>query len=309
VLASAADRAYGRQLLNLIGSVKANSDLFDRIVVYDLGLTWLQRRLLERVDGVEVRVVPPFVPHWAQCWTWKPWIWTHTEAERLVFLDAGITVLRSLADPLAQISERGYFVVGSGHPNREHIPSDYYELYGIPSWLADRDCIVAGVIGFAAGSPFFGDVVEPTFRDVELGRNLGWSASEASWRNLGVNRLENPIIRDAERFRHDQTLLNIHFYKSVAQPWVNDAQQYGGSRSPYEHPEQLIWCHRRRAAFPYLATLPYSTPSASLAGRAWGLTLQARSWLGVNGRDPRAYLSRGAATIRRRTRHVGTGGA
>ncbi len=48
ILASAADEPYGYHLLNLIGSVKANSDLFDEIVVYDLGLSPHQRGLVGR---------------------------------------------------------------------------------------------------------------------------------------------------------------------------------------------------------------------------------------------------------------------
>ena len=81
VLASAADERYGDHLLNLIGSVKANSDVFDAIVVYDLGLSQRQRRLVDGIRGIEVRTVPPFVPHWAQGRTWKTWIWTHLEAD------------------------------------------------------------------------------------------------------------------------------------------------------------------------------------------------------------------------------------
>lgn len=61
VLASGADQRYGDHLLNLIGSVKANSDLFDRVVVYDLGLSTRQRRLVNGVRDIEVRTVPPFV--------------------------------------------------------------------------------------------------------------------------------------------------------------------------------------------------------------------------------------------------------
>src|SRR5437588_6496718 len=123
VLVSAADELYGRQLLNLIGSVRANSDVFDRIVVFDLGLKRSEAALLRRVSGVEVRRVDPFVPHWAQCWSWKPWIWTQVTGRRVLYMDAGMTVLRSLAEPLTQIDRRGYFVVGTGHPNRESTPS------------------------------------------------------------------------------------------------------------------------------------------------------------------------------------------
>ena len=122
VLASAADQRYGYHLLNLIGSVKANSDLFEGIVVYDLGLSPFQRRLANGLTGVEVRTVPPFVPHWAKCSSWKPWIWTHTGAAELLWLDAGVTVLRSLVDPLEQITECGYFCVSNGQPNDDSHP-------------------------------------------------------------------------------------------------------------------------------------------------------------------------------------------
>ncbi len=79
VLASAANERYGYHLLNMLGSVERNSDLFDRIVVYDLGLDDRQRRLIRGLRSVEVRSVPPFAAHWAKCFSWKPWIWTHTD--------------------------------------------------------------------------------------------------------------------------------------------------------------------------------------------------------------------------------------
>src|SRR5207302_10986251 len=83
VLATAADASYGYHALNLIGSVKRNSDAFDRIEVFDLGLTAHQRSLLDAVPGVIVRRVPPFSPHWAQCFTWKPWAWMQVDADRV----------------------------------------------------------------------------------------------------------------------------------------------------------------------------------------------------------------------------------
>src|SRR4051794_23299854 len=97
VLATGADERYGWWLLNLLGSIHANSrGVFDRIVAYDLGLDPLQRRLPDGVPGVEVRAAPPFAPHWRQGFTWKPWIWAHVDAGEDVFwIDAGTTVLRS----------------------------------------------------------------------------------------------------------------------------------------------------------------------------------------------------------------------
>src|SRR3954454_5061283 len=133
VLASGADERYGWWLLNLIGAVHANSPrTFDAVVVYDLGLSPLQRRLVAGIRGAEVRTVPEFVPHWRQGFTWKPWIWTHLDAGEDVFwIDAGATVLRSLEPVLAQIREHGYFLVSQGWFARALVPSDYYALYGL----------------------------------------------------------------------------------------------------------------------------------------------------------------------------------
>lgn len=300
VLASAADARYGYQLLNMVGSVKANSDLFDAIVAYDLGLTPTQRRLLRSISGVDVRPVPPFVPHWAACWSWKPWLWANTEADVLLYLDAGLTVLRALDEPLEQIRTRGYFVVGTGLQNAVQTPTDYFSLYGLPDDFGATEILGANIVGFRPGGPFFDQVVRATLGDVILGRNLGWSADEVAARNVGINHLDEVVIRAAPRFRHDQTLFNIHVYSSIRDPVVNDVTKYGGSRSPDEHPEQLVWAHRRRAGFPYLTQAPYGTASARATARVVGAALQAPHWLRVNGRDPRAYVARAMATWRRR---------
>src|SRR5579859_6717098 len=106
-----ADARYGNSLLNLLGSIRRRSNIFDRVIAYDLGLTPFQRRALNGVRGVEVRTIPPFAPHWAQGFTWKTWIWTHVDADVVVWLDAGITVLRPLDDFISQILARGYFAV------------------------------------------------------------------------------------------------------------------------------------------------------------------------------------------------------
>src|SRR5437763_13737630 len=97
VFVTGADQHYGYHLLNLLGSLKANSDVFDRVVAFDLGLSPHQRGLLDAVRGVDVQRVPPFVAHWNQGFTWKPWIWTHVDSGELcVWVDAGATILRSL---------------------------------------------------------------------------------------------------------------------------------------------------------------------------------------------------------------------
>jgi hypothetical protein len=278
VLASGADERYGFWLLNLIGSVQANAPRgFDRIVVYDLGLSAFQRRLADRMKGVEVRVVPPFVPHWRQGRTWKLWIWRHLEAATILWLDAGVTVLRDLRDPLGQIDERGYFAVANGHPNRMSTPSDWYDRYGITGAQAEAIGISTGIFGFATAGETFERVIIPSYDDAVEGRCLGFSEGEAGRFDFGLDRHEETIAHDCPLFRWDQSVVNVHFFKTFADPVVNDVYKYGGWESPHAHPEQVFWNHRRRGDFAYLARIPFAPAFAPL-GKTWGLWFRSRWW-------------------------------
>jgi hypothetical protein len=185
------------------------------------------------------------------------WVFTQLEADVLFWLDAGATVLRSLAEPLAQVQERGYFVVGQGHPVRPTIPSDYFELYDMKDEDADREAIAGGIIAFEKGGEFYREVILRVWEDVKLGRSLGFSPHEVTKLNRGLNRQDDPIVRDCELFRAEQTLLGIHFYKHIRDPHVNPVLKYGGWETAKEHPEQLIWSHRRRGDYSYLWRVPY----------------------------------------------------
>jgi len=276
--ASAADARYGYHLVNLVASVKANSDVFDRIALHDLGLTAHQRALLERIPGVEIREIPPFAPHWAQGFTWKPWIWTHLDADRVFYLDAGATVLRSLEPAMRQVAERGYFLVSQGNALRDLVPSDYYALYGLDRALGDRPYIAAGIIGFETSGAFWERVVMPTYEDCLAGRSLGFSASDADGRNRGLAHEDAPIVRDCATFRWDQSILNIHLAKELPDAVAADIDEYAGVRTPREHPRQVIWAHRRRGDMRYLKRAPYAGPGATRA-RLFGARYQLRWWV------------------------------
>lgn len=252
VLASAADERYGDHLLNMIASVKANSDVFDAILAYDLGLSARQRDRIGRFAGVELHTVPPFVPHWAQGRTWKPWIWTHAGGERLLWLDAGLTVLRPLDEALRQVDERGYFAVSQGHPAGDSIPEEWYEELGIPRAVAARTSIAAGIFGFARGSDFYERVVVPVYEDCLRGLSVGFSPDELAGRNVGLDAASDPVVRNCKHFRWDQSVLNARFHTALADPFVNDLDRFAGWRSARDHPEQVIWSHRRQGRLRYL---------------------------------------------------------
>jgi hypothetical protein len=252
-------------------------------VVYDLGLSPHQRRLVNAIKGVEVRTVPPFVPHWAQCFTWKPWIWTQIDADEVFYLDAGATVLRSLEPAIDQIRACGYFLVSQGNQLHDIVPPDYFELYGLSEALAERPYVAAGIIGFRPDGDLFRRVLKPTYEDCLEGRNLGFSAEEAATRNRGLGREEEPVIRNCRHFRWDQTLLNIRVARDLPDAFVNDLDEYAGWRSPHDHPRQVIWSHRRRGSLRYLKRVPYAGPGA-LRARAFGAWYQLRWWLKMNER-------------------------
>lgn len=275
VLASAADARYGAWLLNLVGSVRRRSDLFDRIVLFDLGLSPFQRRLAAGIHGAELATVPLLVPHMRQGRTWKTWIWANVHADVLVWLDAGITVLRPLTDLVDQASEHGYFVVSQGVANRECIPSDYYSLLDVPRTVGDKDVVASGILAFRRESVFFDEVILPTFDAARRGLSLGFSASEAQTLNRGLDRMDEVVVRDCPLFRHEQTLLNVFLYKALPDAHVNDLDRFAGFRSAHDHPQQVIWSHRRRGDYRYLWRVPYRFGTA-VTGIPWGMYIYLR---------------------------------
>ncbi len=276
VLATGASARYGNHLLNALASIQRRSNIFDDVLAFDLGLSPFQRRLLNGMRGVEVRTVPPFVPHWAQGFTWKTWIWTHVDADAIVWLDAGITVLRPLHDFVVEIGKRGYFAVSQEVPVRDCIPSDYYGLYGLDERIGDKPTIAAGVIGFATEGAFFSNVIVPTYEDAVRGMSLGFSTADVEPQNRGLQLTTDVIIRDCPAFRWDQTLLNIHIYKSMPDLVVNDMNKYAGWRSPHDHPEQVLWHHRRRGDYRALPRARYDHWTA-VVGVPWGSAVYLRS--------------------------------
>jgi hypothetical protein len=300
VLATGADERYGHWLLNMLGSVHANSrGTFDRIVAYDLGLSRLQRRLLDSVRGVEVGAVPPFVPHWKQGGTWKTWIWTHLDAAVVVWLDAGLSVLRPLDRAVEQIEEHGYFAVSQETPLSATTPSDYWELYGLSPELGSRTAIAAGIFGFATNGEFFEEVVVPTYEDCIAGRSLGFSRADIDRLNEGLYQDLTPTVRDCTHFRHDLTVLNLRFRGAVADPVVNGLDEYAGFRSAHDHPRQMIWNHRRRGSLRYLTQVPYRAESRPF-GLAYGAYVALHWWTHTHRWlfRPKTYTSKGIRIIR-----------
>lgn len=299
VLGTAADASYGYHTLNLVGSLKRNSDVFDRVEVFDLGLSPRQRTMLEAVPGVVVRTVPRFSSHWSQGFTWKPWAWMQIQADRVFWLDSGASVLRGLSAALDQIEQLGYFVVSQGNELRDIVPPEYFALYGISERYAGRPYVAAGIIGFRPGDDFFERVLVRTYGDCLAGRNLGFSPDELYSRNRGLGRMEDPPIRNCRHFRWDQTILNVHLTRELPEAVVADLDEYAGWRSARDHPEQVIWSHRRPAPLKFLKDVPFTGRDAA-RHRAFSLVWTVRWWFKLHRRffDATTYRLKARAIVR-----------
>lgn len=303
VFATAANGDYGYHALNLVGSVQRNSDVFDRIEVFDLGMTAHQRELLRTAKGVTVRDVPPFSPHWHQCFTWKPWAWMQIDAGRVFWLDAGATVLRSLDDALEQIRDLGYFLASQGNRLDDIVPEDYFALYRLPERFASRPYVAAGIIGFSPDGAFFERVLRPTYEDCLAGRNLGFSPTEVAGKNRGLTAMADPPLRNCRHFRWDQTVLNIHLAQQFPDAVAGDLDRYAGWRSPHDHPQQVIWSHRRPGTLGYLKRVRYAR--GATRRRVWGAWHEAQWWLHLHRHLARRETYVAKARLMLRTRAQG----
>jgi hypothetical protein len=283
VFASGADVHYGYHVINLVASLQANSNIFDRIVVFDLGMSEHQRRWLRAAPAIELREVPPFVPHWNRGFTWKPWAWLQLQGGTVVWVDAGSTILGSLSPMVDQVGERGYFLVSQGGRVSDILPQSYFELYVLPSAYADRPYAAAGILGFRRGSAFFEQVLLPTYEDCLHGRNLGFSAGEVRAKNRGLQSGPVDAIHDCAHFRWDQSVLNAHLLRALPTAVFGDPDEYGGWRSPRDHPQQRIWNHRRRGSLTYAQRLQIPWP-VRIRWYIAGRRLQLRWWIKLHGK-------------------------
>src|SRR5439155_10814505 len=118
----------------------------------------------------------------------------------------------------------------------------------------------AGIFGFRRSSDVFDRVIVPAYEDAVAGLTLGASAGEVEKYTVGMEYTDAPTIRDCPQFRHEQTILNLRFFAAFPRAVPNDVYKYGGWLSPRDHPEQLVWSHRRRGDFAYLPRIKYHAP-------------------------------------------------
>ncbi len=239
---TACDSQHAPFLANAISSIKINFPDHPRIVIFDIGLSRLEKAEFKEIKGVELRKVPEFTPHWKINWSWKLYALTRDLGRYNLYLDLpNFLILRSLSTFFYMIKRNGYFLVSNQQQLHEITPKNFWELYGLNFCAIGKEITFgAGIIGYDRYHSSF-KAIERAFNDVIQGLNLGRSSIETN-KNYKPN-----IIRDCVCFRADQTVLNLafrnlyndrlHIYKTL---------RICGHGQSDNHPNQYLWYARRK---------------------------------------------------------------
>lgn len=222
LIVTAASAAYGPSLLALLGSLNCNWPSHPPVKVYDIGLDGATRRRLATF-GITPEEVPPFCPHWRRHFTWKIWCLNHAPARDILWMDAGVAVLRPLEEAFLSIDRLGYFLISTYRQLGEQAPSPAVSSSGLhPDFGKDRLTLAAGLMGLrkqGAGLKVLRDALRLALDE----------------KNLAATEPEH---------RHDQALLSLLLYREYGHVLTADQRIYLNSASPAGE-GQKVWVHRR----------------------------------------------------------------
>lgn len=223
LIITAASRVFGPSLLALLGSLNLNWPDHPPVRVYDIGLDDNTLRTLD-INHIEVVQVPPFCPHWRKHFTWKIWCWNDAPAREILWMDAGLVILKPLDDVFYAIDNLGYFVVPTYHPLADNASEAACRGCGVEASLRDRKVTLAG--GF-------------------IGFKKEGQIQQILEKALSVALTEEYIAATERMHRHDQAIISLLLYKGFGDVPMGDGLVYLGWLSPKQVPGQKVWVHRR----------------------------------------------------------------
>ncbi|MFH2101998.1 MAG: hypothetical protein ABIJ39_01400 [Chloroflexota bacterium] len=223
LIISGASESFSPSLLALLGSLTLNWPEHPPVLVYDLGMNEETLATLHE-NHIDVRKVPPFVPHWRKHFTWKVWCWNDAPARDVLWLDSGVVVLQPINDVFEAIYRLGYFI----NPT-------YYLLNDTATEAA---CIGCGIdVGFRNG--------KMTFNGGVVGFRKEGIIGDMIQKALEIASVEEYIKSTIPLGRHDQAILSLLIHKYIPNPIMLDTMIYAGWESPQQVHGQKVWQHRR----------------------------------------------------------------
>jgi hypothetical protein len=226
MIITGASSTFGPSLLALLGSLNLNWPDHPRVRVYDIGLGEETLRELDHHE-IEVVKVPEFCPHWQKHFTWKIWCWNDAPASKILWLDAGLVVLKPLDEVFHAISNIGYFVVPTYHPLVENASESACKGCGVDTGFRDGKVTLAGgFIGFKKEGKIL-QILEEA---------------------LSVALIEEYIAATERMHRHDQAIISLLFYRELENVLMADGVIYCSCYPINDSPRsssRAAWVHRR----------------------------------------------------------------
>ena len=248
IINSSSDSKYFSRLLNLYFSLAYNFKVEFRFKVWDLGMTNFQVKVLGYFD-IEVVKIPPFVPHWNLCYSWKPYIYKYSEEAIFLYFDAGCTINGDLSKIYDLIQKNGYFFVNQGQKLKDIIPTEFSKFNFLTDSNQDSTVFAAGIIGINKESLLNRKIIETIFELAKEGYCLGFSKNEKNRDFTNLN-----IVRNCSSFRHDQSIVNAVFRKYLDQIEVQDANIYASTTLT---PDCVIYNNRKLSYYYFLKNISF----------------------------------------------------
>ncbi len=275
-IVAASDSKHAPYLVNAIYSLKVNFPDHPKIIIYNLGLNFLELRELMAIEDVEVRKMYNFVPHWRLNWSWKLFALTNNLPRYVLYLDLpNFVVMRSLASWFLSIKKNGYFLVSNGQYMNEITPAYYWNEYKLcKDDLKMESTFGAGIIGFDKNSVAFNAILK-AYDGVVAGKNLGRSLKEKN-RNYKPN-----LVRDCVCFRADQTILNLAFRSIYKMNFkIRKPRLYNGDEGKVSTKGQFLWYSRRKIeSLLYLSGGTDLHLTSQMNRFYWWARIRTKAWL------------------------------
>jgi hypothetical protein len=223
LIITASSEGYAQSLFALIGSLNCNWPEHPPVLVYDLGLSDNNLKILSE-NQIPFRQVPPFCPHWRKHYTWKLWCWQDAPADHVLWLDAATSILAPLNEVFQAIATFGYFAVPTHTALSDHCHEQACQGCGVSADFRQGKALLgANFVGMdKTGS--MGELVQEAFRIA----------------------LEEKCIASTDTvFNTDQAIYNLLIYKYFGDLLLGNFSTYSGWYSPRQIAGQKVWVHRR----------------------------------------------------------------
>ena len=190
IVITAANEPYFNSVKTLIASIHRTSyHLVDKIYVFDLGLTETQRLFVSQSINCEIVDFPEGLDTRPKQHVYKPFCvhWGTGKANNILWLDAGVMALQSLAEIYEIIDSEHIFLVGDKHLNKDFTHDQCRSIMNVTaSELKDKQ-LSSGMLGFKSQG------------------NYQHLINEA----LAFSQIEGCVSGNQQRHRHDQSVYSI----------------------------------------------------------------------------------------------------